>query len=37
MALANHVGSFKRQAFKVVFIAKKLLKDWIDGVSSILN
>ncbi len=37
MALANNAESFKRQAFKVVFIAKKLLKDWVDGVSSILN
>ena len=37
MALANNVDSFKRQAFKGVFIAKKLLKDWIDGVSIILD
>ena len=37
MTLASKVDSFKRQAFSGVFIAKKLLKDYIDGVASILE
>ena len=37
MALANNAESFKRQTFKGVFLAKKLLKDWIDGDSITLR